>query len=93
MDEGGEGTTGLESFLREDRVRGFDLSTAPAWRVALLETAFVVWQMIWSFHHLLLDGRSHTRVFEEWRTVYRALGTGEWPCLPPAPAYRDFWIT
>ncbi|MDQ3981188.1 MAG: amino acid adenylation domain-containing protein, partial [Actinomycetota bacterium] len=47
----------LDRFLVEDRARGFDLHTALA-RVALIRVADDVHRMVWSHHHLLLDGWS-----------------------------------
>ncbi len=67
----------IKAFLEEDRRRGFDLGAAPPWRLTLFQMPERKWTCIWTFHHLLLDGRSHTKVFEEVFSVYDALGRGE----------------
>lgn len=56
----------LENFLEEDRLRG--LPRFPLWRVSLVETGDGT-ALVWTFHHILLDGRSHTRLFKAfWRS-------------------------
>lgn len=67
IEEPGCPAGGLEAFLEGDRNRG--LPRFPLWRVSLLEVdgAGVI---VWTFHHILLDGRSHVRVFEAFWRVY-----------------------
>ncbi len=89
-EEGGCPETSFERFLSEDRVRGHELDKAPVWRVTVFESAPEVWRMVWTFHHALLDGRSHALVFEEWRAVYQGLDSGAAPPLGPLVSYRDF---
>jgi NRPS condensation-like uncharacterized protein len=45
-------------FLREDRARGFDLGAAPLARLACIRTGPAEHRVVWSYHHLLLDGWS-----------------------------------
>ncbi|HEX7238924.1 MAG TPA: amino acid adenylation domain-containing protein, partial [Longimicrobiaceae bacterium] len=73
----------LDGFLREDRARGFDPARAPLMRVALLREAEDAWTMVWSHHHLLVDGWSAARVVGEVVAVHRALREGREPVLPP----------
>src|SRR6185369_4627962 len=46
----------LAELLRADRHRGFEIRQAPLLRITLLQLADAEHQMIFSFHHLLLDG-------------------------------------
>ena len=48
----------LEDFLHKDRQRGFELSKGPLTRITLIRAAEHTYELIWSFHHLLLDGWS-----------------------------------
>src|SRR3954447_20494214 len=48
--------TRLLHFLDLDRRRGFDLDSAPLWRLALIRLGGDKWQLIWTFHHAILDG-------------------------------------
>ncbi len=61
----------IADFLAADRRRGFDLRTAPLLRLALLRLADDLHQLVWSYHHLLLDGWSIALVLGEAATHYR----------------------
>ncbi|QDY82732.1 amino acid adenylation domain-containing protein [Paenibacillus polymyxa] len=47
----------IERWMAADRNRRFDL-TQPAFRLTLIQVASNEWTMIWSYHHILLDGWS-----------------------------------
>src|SRR6476646_5743896 len=48
----------LAAHLAAERERGFELSEPPLLRLALFELGRGVHQLVWSQHHLLLDGWS-----------------------------------
>src|SRR5204862_776242 len=48
----------LNAYLADDRVRGFELSEAPLMRVHLVRVAPHRSLLVWSCHHILLDGWS-----------------------------------
>jgi amino acid adenylation domain-containing protein len=62
----------LERWLAEDRARGFDLAQAPAMRLALFRMAADEHVLAWTFHHILLDGKSVGHVLHEVFTRYDA---------------------
>ncbi|MFD8922917.1 amino acid adenylation domain-containing protein, partial [Streptomyces sp. NPDC059569] len=72
-DEAGQETL-LRDFLREDRARGLDLTAAPLMRVTLARTADDVVRVVWTFHHLLLDGWSTSAFLSDVLAEYTALG-------------------
>jgi natural product biosynthesis luciferase-like monooxygenase protein len=78
----------LEAFLRSDRARGFDLREPPR-RVSILRTGALDYQVVWSFHHILLDGRSFPIVLRDVFACYEARRRGETPRLDAARPYRD----
>ncbi len=84
----------LESWLTEDRAAGFTLSKAPLLRIALIRTAPRAHRMVFSFHHVLLDGWSVRLVLREVMACYRAALHGEPAALDPAPDYGAFirWL-
>ena len=53
-----EQATRLQTFLAEDRARGFDLTEAPLMRFTLIRMGESAYEFVWSHHHLLLDGWS-----------------------------------
>ena len=84
----------LQEFLKSDRERGFDLSQAPMVRLALIRLADEGYALVWSFHHILMDGWSASLIRREFFEVYGALSRGEdSPSKPPRP-YRDYvsWL-
>ena len=84
----------FEAFLVADRSQGFDLAVPPAMRLTLLRLGPRTWRVIWTFHHILLDGWSLRIVMREVTAAYRALVNGRRADLPPPPAYREYvsWL-
>ena len=76
-------TTELDRFLAEDRIKGFDPTSAPLMRVTLARLAEASWQVVWSHHHLLLDGWSMPIVFQGVLASLAAVTRGS-----PGPAGR-----
>ncbi|MCX4744334.1 amino acid adenylation domain-containing protein [Kitasatospora sp. NBC_01287] len=84
----------LAEFLAADWERGFDLTRAPLVRVASLRMDDERRIVVWSFHHILLDGWSIQILQQELLTLYRGLLTGRPAQLPPALPYRRYieWL-
>lgn len=84
----------LQDFLAEDRRRGFDFSRAPLLRLTLLRLGEDRFQLIWSFHHLILDGWSTDLLLEEVFACYDAFARGREPSLPVRRPFRDYvaWL-
>ncbi len=85
---------GLDEFLAADRARGLDLSSAPVMRVSLVRTGDEAWRLVWSHHHVLLDGWSVPLVMGEVFAAYAALLAGREPDLPPARPFAEYvaWL-
>ncbi|MFV1462719.1 MULTISPECIES: non-ribosomal peptide synthetase [unclassified Phaeobacter] len=69
-------TARLERFLAEDRNRGCALEQAVSWRVLLARLGPERSVMVWTIHHVLVDGRSMAVVLED---VFAALSAGDLP--------------
>ncbi|MGW4601536.1 condensation domain-containing protein, partial [Streptomyces sp. NPDC004457] len=84
----------LNAFLAEDWARGFDLSRAPLVRVTVLRMTEERRIVVWSFHHILLDGWSVQILQKELFALYRALLDGTPAGLPPTVPYRRYieWL-
>lgn len=89
-----DGDKALIGLLSEERKRGFDTARAPLTRVTLVRAGPSDHRLIWTFHHLIIDGRSIAIVLKEVFSIYEALIHGEEPGLAPAPAYAGFikWL-
>ena len=75
----------LAALLDADRARGLDLATGPLLRITLVRLPGDAVRVVWTFHHVVLDGWS---VFEVLGEVFaRHAGTGTPPARRP---FRDY---
>ncbi len=78
-----------DALLAADRQAGIDLGAAPLMRLALIRLAPDRVRMVWTFHHVLLDGWSAAQVFDEVCERYAARTAGRRPQVPDrAPFVR-----
>lgn len=84
----------LADFLASDRQRGFDMSEAPLLRLTLMRTDEAEYQLIWTFHHALLDGRSFPKILNEAFAFYEAYRAGQTLERELPRPYRDYieWL-
>jgi len=84
----------LATFLREDRLKPFDLLRPPMMRLTLIRIEDNRWYFINSHHHILLDGWSVALLLREVLTCYDALAHGRQPMLPPVRPYGEYltWL-
>jgi len=82
-------------FLDDDRRRAFDFAAFPLLRLALFRLADDDFYFVWTYHHVLLDAPSRTRILEELFGLYDALRRGEDYRLADPPSFRAFaeWLT
>nr|MDP9121542.1 condensation domain-containing protein [Acidobacteriota bacterium] len=78
----------MEELLRTDLERGFDLAAPPLIRLTLVRTGDAAHELIWSFHHLILDGWSLLLLLRELFSVYAGLCRGRSPQLAKTAPYR-----
>jgi amino acid adenylation domain-containing protein len=82
----------VEEFFARERARGFDLSVAPLMRVALIRLADNVYQFVWSYHHVLIDGWSSSVIFNDMFNFYEALAEGRELKIGPGRPFRDYIV-
>lgn len=75
-------------FLWRDRQSGFDLSVAPLMRVAVFACAQACTEIVWTVHHIVVDGRSFAPLLQRIFAVYDALRDGT--AVPSAASERPF---
>lgn len=83
-------STAFEQFLDEDRERGFDLSKAPLMRVNLFQLRPQKFRMLWTFHHIVLDGRSFPIVLRDLFKIYEAKCANQTLELPKTPSFKPY---
>jgi amino acid adenylation domain-containing protein len=86
---GGKRETALSGLLAEDRARGFALDQAPLLRLAVIRCAPARWWLVWSRHHLIVDGWCSILLLDEVLERYRARLAGDTPTLPARRPFRD----
>ncbi|MDF5729618.1 MAG: condensation domain-containing protein [Rhizonema sp. PD38] len=84
----------LQNYLTEDRNRGFNLSEPPLMRLAVIQIAENIHQLVWSSHHLVSDVWSDAILLKEVFALYEALDQGKSIDLQPRRLYRDYitWL-
>lgn len=78
------------AFLAADRSRGFDLNAAPLTRLALFEMAPDHYRLVWTLHHILMDGRAFVIVLSEVEEQYGRFLRGEVVLAGQGPEYRPY---
>ncbi len=83
-----------EAFLITERQRGFNLSTPPLMRLALVRLSSNSYRFVWTHHHLLIDGWSGALLLREVFNTYEALRRGEQMRAEPPRPFRDYitWL-
>jgi amino acid adenylation domain-containing protein len=84
----------VDDFLKKDRELGFDLSTSPLMRLTLIHLSETEYQLIWSYHHIILDGWSSNLIVNEVFEYYRLFCQGLTVPVESVPRYRDYisWL-
>ncbi len=80
----------LERFLEADRRTPFDFTVAPLSRLTLLSFAQDCHHAVWTFPHVLLDGRSISVILEDLVDIYRSLCAGLVIGKEAAPAFAEY---
>ncbi|HEX7243097.1 MAG TPA: condensation domain-containing protein, partial [Longimicrobiaceae bacterium] len=84
----------LAAYLEADRAQGFDLARGPLMRVALFRVGEATHDVVWTHHHLIVDGWSLGLVYRDVVALYRARVEGREPPPSDARPYRDYvaWL-
>ena len=84
----------LAAFLASDRRTGFEPSRPPLSRLALVRIDRDLHQLVWSIHHVAIDGWCLSVLLHEALDTYEALRRGEEPAPAPTRPFRDYvaWL-
>ncbi len=91
---GSEQERRLRLFIQEDRRHDFNFDQPPLMRLALIRVAPETYEVIWTHHHILMDGWCLPILLKEVLTSYHAFRSGQEPAKDlPAP-YRHYiaWL-
>jgi len=84
----------LEEYIQKDRAQGFNIGQAPLMRLAIFQLSSDEYKFIWTFHHILLDGRAFPLILEEMFTFYEAFIENRDIKLDDPRPFRDYvmWV-
>ena len=84
----------LKTYMVRDLATPPDLSRAPLTRVALFKRSATSYTLIWSLHHLILDGWSGPLVLQSMFGNYARLMRGEQPEVYAKGSFSDYvrWL-
>ncbi len=93
LDEAGR-RAAWDALLESDRRRGFNPARAPLMRLTLVGETAETLRVLWSFHHIVLDGWSVPLVLADLVACYEARCEGRAPELPPVRRFSDYvdWL-
>ncbi|WJK47548.1 amino acid adenylation domain-containing protein [Chitinophagaceae bacterium DXS] len=80
----------IRQYSKEDRQRGFDVESAPLMRMCLINLGAGRYYMLWTVHHLILDGWSTSILMEEFMKFYEQLSSGMAIEEKPEDRYEDY---
>lgn len=80
----------VAEFKTRDKAKGFQLDHDPLMRVTLFQTAESQYEIIWSHHHMILDGWSSSKLTEEWLQVYQQLSQSNIPQISESRAFKEY---
>src|SRR2546423_2270504 len=84
----------VHEYQQADRQYGFVREQAPLLRLTVFCLGGQHHQLLWSFHHAILDGWSVSLLLQEFFARYQALSQGGQPQVPAGRPYRDYiaWL-
>ena len=84
----------LEAYLQEDRRSGFDFSSAPLMRLTVIFVADDRQYIVWSIHHLIIDGWCTSLILNKVFALYEAYSEGRSIHLQRTRPFRDYiaWL-
>lgn len=84
----------VKNILSQDRQEKFDLKNGPLMRIKLLQSQENKSCMVWSHHHILLDGWSVAIIVDEFFRYYEAIRDDKSSSLPHLKPYRNYidWL-
>ncbi|GGE47148.1 amino acid adenylation domain-containing protein [Pedobacter psychrotolerans] len=89
-----EKTAFMTSFKTSERARHFNLSTETMMRVAVIQLDHTTFNLVWSYHHIILDGWSLRILMSEFMQLYILINEHKIISLPTATPFKEYikWL-
>jgi amino acid adenylation domain-containing protein len=85
-----ERAAGVQEILAQEVEQPFDLERGPLMRVRIIKLAATEIQIVFTAHHIVLDGWSTAVIMRDWGQLYSARCSGQRAALAPATAFSDY---
>lgn len=84
----------IQQYKQRDIARKFDLSKDIMMRLTLLRSSTDEYTLIWSYHHIVMDGWCVPIIFNEFKDIYSNLMHGQMPVLRTVKPYANYisWL-
>ncbi|HYX25666.1 MAG TPA: condensation domain-containing protein, partial [Thermoanaerobaculia bacterium] len=84
----------VDARVAAERCQGFNMTKPPLMRVVLFRTGDETHRLVWTHHHILMDGWCRPLLLQEIFAGYRAIAEGRELQLSPVRSYRDYiaWL-
>ncbi|QOT00197.1 amino acid adenylation domain-containing protein [Brevibacterium sp. JNUCC-42] len=84
----------LQDYMEQDKTKGFHLAKEILMRVAIFQTSSAQYKVVWSYHHLIMDGWSLGIMFNEFLQIYDSFAFNRQLKLEPVHSYQQFihWL-
>src|SRR5690606_8362791 len=81
-------------YKARDKSRGFNLNKDVLMRISVLKATDNEYYLIWTFHHIIMDGWSRGVLVEEFYTIYNSLQANQQLVLPQVQPYGVYvkWL-
>ncbi|MDY6988813.1 MAG: amino acid adenylation domain-containing protein [Thermodesulfobacteriota bacterium] len=91
---GADQEASLSNYKETDKDRPFDLSKDMMMRISLFQLQDDSFEIIWAFHHILMDGWSLPIIQKEFFQIYSSLLAGARPELAPVTPFSEYikWL-
>lgn len=80
----------LHDYWKKDMDLGIDLTTSPLLRIVIIQTSDDEQLIIWSFHHIIMDGPSLCKIIDELDYYYSSLCSDQNFTLKKVSSYKDY---
>lgn len=84
----------IEEFKQKDRSKGFDFKNDRLIRISLIKINDRSYKIIWSFHHILMDGWCLSVILKEFLELYNDIKEGKLPYNKKVYPYSEYiyWL-
>ncbi|MFH6948154.1 non-ribosomal peptide synthetase [Flavobacterium sp. FlaQc-51] len=82
----------LADFKIADRNKGFNLEKGPLMRLKIIKLEEGIFEFIWSYHHILMDGWCHSLITKDFFKIYNALLNGTEIDLGEVAQYSNYIV-